>query len=57
MPRGKGKKPALVHVNLRIPMEVLDYYKEFPSYTIKMREVLELHANQHKESEDEMGRR
>jgi len=52
MARGKGKKPALIHVNLRIPMEVLDYYKEFPSYTIKMREVLEKHVNQHKESED-----
>jgi len=52
MPRGKGKKPALVHVNLRIPMEVLDYYKEFPSYTIKMREVLEKHVKEVGQSQE-----
>lgn len=39
-PRGKGKKPALVHVNLRLPKEVLEKYKGFPNYTGKMREVL-----------------
>lgn len=38
--RGKGKKPALVHVNLRLPQEILEQYKGFPNYTGKMREVL-----------------
>lgn len=38
--RGKGKKPAKTHVNLRISQEVLDAYKRFPNYTGKMREVL-----------------
>lgn len=38
--RGKGKKPAKTHVNLRISQEVLDVYKRFPNYTGKMREVL-----------------
>ena len=52
MARGKGKKPALIHVNLRIPMEVLDYYKEFPSYTIKMREVLEKHVKEVGQSQE-----
>jgi uncharacterized protein (DUF4415 family) len=38
--RGKGKKPTLTHVNLRLPQDVLEQYKKFPSYTRKMREVL-----------------
>lgn len=43
--RGKGKKPAMVHVNLRVPSEVLDYYKQFPNYTQKMRNVLAKEAD------------
>jgi uncharacterized protein (DUF4415 family) len=42
--RGKGKRPALAHVNLRIPADVMEYFRQFPSYTIKMREVLTEHA-------------
>lgn len=38
--RGKGKTPALVHVNIRLPIEVLEFYKRYPSYTGKLREVL-----------------
>lgn len=38
--RGKGKHPAKVHVNLRMPEPVLEFYKRYPSYTAKMREVL-----------------
>jgi hypothetical protein len=38
--RGVGKKEALLHVNLRMPNEVLVFYKKFPNYTGKMREVL-----------------
>ena len=38
--RGKGKLPAKVHVNLRMPEPVLEFYKRYPSYTGKMREVL-----------------
>lgn len=38
--RGKGIKPALVHINLRVPEPVLEFYKRYPSYTGKMREVL-----------------
>ena len=41
--RGKGKKPAMVHVNLRIPTEVLEYYKTLPNHTGKMRDVLTQH--------------
>ena len=42
--RGKGVKPAMVHVNVRIPQEVLDYFKQFPSYTKKIRTVLTNYA-------------
>ena len=44
-PRGKGVKPAMLHVNVRLPQYVLDYFKEFPSYTKEMRRVLEEHVN------------
>lgn len=42
--RGKGKKLALTHVNVRLPPEVLAYYKTLPNYTGKMREVLVQYA-------------
>ena len=41
MPRGKGKKEAMVHINIRIPKSVLGYYQQFPNYTVRMRQVLE----------------
>ncbi len=44
--RGKGTKPALVHVNLRLPSWVVDYFKEQPNYTSAMREVLTIHAQE-----------
>ena len=39
-PRGKGKRQAMAHVNLRLPEDVLDYYKQYPNYTQMIREVL-----------------
>ena len=36
----------MLHVNVRLPQDVLDYFKEFPSYTKEMRRVLEEHVNQ-----------
>jgi len=53
--RGKGKKEAMVHVNLRLPMKVLAYYQQFPSYTVKMREVLTEAVDKHKGGGNEMG--
>ena len=38
--RRKNTIPALVHVNLRIPDVVLGFYKQSPSYTKRMREIL-----------------
>lgn len=42
--RGKGVKPALVHVNVRLPSWVVEFYKEQPNYTKAMRDVLTIHA-------------
>ena len=42
--RGKGVKPALVHVNIRLPVWVVDFYKDKPNYTRAMREVLTVHV-------------
>ena len=35
-------KQSMIHVNIRLPKDVLDYYKrKYPLYTRGMREVLE----------------
>lgn len=49
-------KPALVHINVRVPAWVLEFYKQTPSYTKTMREVLTIHAqeNQSKLEEGEV---
>jgi uncharacterized protein (DUF4415 family) len=49
--RGKGKHLAKVHVNLRLSHDVLEFYKGFPSYTGKMREVLTNYAKEHNHEE------
>jgi uncharacterized protein (DUF4415 family) len=48
--RGKGKtRLALGHINLRVPNEVIEFYKQrYPNYTGKMREVLTQFVEQHK---------
>ena len=46
--RGKAVRPAMVHVNVRIPQEVLDYYKQWPSYTKMIRTVLTNYAESQK---------
>ena len=35
--RGKGAKPAYVHVNLRLAADVLDFYKSFPLFRLFFR--------------------
>ena len=35
----------MLHTNVRLPQYVVDYFKEFPSYTKEMRRVLEEHVN------------
>lgn len=40
--RGPGKKPALFCTSLRLPVEVMDYFKAYYPHTkqAKMREIL-----------------
>jgi hypothetical protein len=40
--RGPGKKPAKVHITMRVPRHVYDY---FDGSKIEMRAVLEEHVN------------
>lgn len=38
--RGKGKRPAMMHVNIRVPTDVMDFFKQQHNYTKAMRDVL-----------------
>ena len=42
--RGKSKKGALVHVSIRIPAHVWEYFKQFDSPTVEIRRGLEEYA-------------
>jgi hypothetical protein len=46
--RGKGTKPAMLHINVRLPEHVVDYFKLHTSYTAEMRRVLEEHVEESK---------
>jgi hypothetical protein len=37
---------AMVHVNVRLPQYVLDYFKQHPNYTRAIREALEEHVRE-----------
>ncbi len=39
--RGKSKKGAMVHMSIRLPRMVVDYYGQSKSPTVEMRRVLE----------------
>jgi len=45
--RGEGRKPALVHLSLRIPKDVFDFFSKRHKYTkqAKMREILTEYVN------------
>lgn len=49
--RGKGKNPAMSHVNLRVPNWVLDFYKQQPNYSKSMRSVLMMYALENRKKE------
>lgn len=50
--RGLGKKPALIHTSLRLPKEVMNYFKDhYPTNRqVKMREILTDFVKQQGES-------
>jgi hypothetical protein len=51
--RGKGKKPALVGVSIRIDKETLDFFNQFPNRNNVMREALQLFINREKGNTNE----
>jgi hypothetical protein len=46
--RGLGKRPAMGHITIRLSSEALDFYKGFPNFTGKMRDILTAYADTHK---------
>ena len=40
------KPQPLVHVTVRVPVEILDYFRQQPSYTLQIRKVLEEYVKQ-----------
>lgn len=49
--RGKGKQPALVHTNVRLPPRVWEYFRAFEQPTVEIRRVLEEHYKEHRTAE------
>jgi hypothetical protein len=45
MPRGKQKKPTWVHINIRIPQDVHEYFSQAPNMSEAIREVLSTYVN------------
>lgn len=45
--RGPGKKGSMVHVTLRIPQEVYDFYRDYPSPSDAMRAALAIMMKQY----------
>lgn len=50
--RGKGKKPTLVGISIRVDKYVLDFFNQFPNRNNVMREALQLYINQEKGNEN-----
>lgn len=50
------RKEPLVHVNMRLPQEVVNFYKQEPNYTKAMREALVKVMQMRKEDEDDTTR-
>jgi hypothetical protein len=48
--RGKSKKGAMVHMTIRLPKDVADYYKQFASPATVMRMVLAAKFQEEKET-------
>lgn len=42
----KTNPNRMAHVTMRIPRDILDYYKKFPNPSVEMREVLVAYAKE-----------
>ena len=38
--RSKDERRVMVHINVRLPEDVVEFYKQYPNYTQVMRGVL-----------------
>ena len=50
--RGKGLKPAMVYVPVRISKEVSEFFSAYPNKSAKIREVLESYVKQNGETNE-----
>lgn len=50
--RGKGVKPAMVYLPVRISKEVSDFFNAYPNKSAKIREVLNSYVKQHGEIDE-----
>lgn len=50
--RGKGVKPAMVYLPVRISKEVSDFFSAYPNKSAKIREVLSSYVQQHGETNE-----
>ncbi len=50
--RGKGVKPAMVYLPVRISREVANFFSAYPNKSAKIREVLELYVKQNGETNE-----
>lgn len=44
---------AMIHVNLRLPKDVVEYFKQYPKYTKQMRTVLTDYVDKMKYAQDD----
>lgn len=52
--RGKGVKPALVYIGIRLPADVIEFYKEFANPNQEMRRVLTYYAQVNKQLDGQL---
>lgn len=45
--RGKGKRPAMEHITIRVPSEVMDFYRSCNRASDTMREALKAYMDAH----------
>lgn len=50
--RGKGVRPAMVYLPVRISKEVSDFFSAYPNRSAKIREVLESYVKQNGETNE-----
>lgn len=48
----KQRKVAMVHVNVRLPVYVIEHFQQYPNYTKAIRVVLEQHVHEALDEED-----